>query len=453
MLMTSARMRWSAPLIAVLAMVLLAPASPASAHPEGDPDDGKAGSELPLNPVATSPLSDVPCEHGMAGIFPCENVDLESFLPLAAMGGGTGNDIWGWTDPANGDEYALMGTSNGTSFVDVSDPQDPAFVGKLPTQSAVTLPLWRDIKVFGNYAFVVSEHDNHGMQIFDLTRLRDPLTTPAVFTPDAVYGKFSSAHNVAVNEDTGFAYAVGTNTCAGGLHMIDVNDPLNPEFAGCFAEDGYTHDVECVTYSGPDRKLRGNELCFASNEDTVTIVDVTDKSNPQMLSRTGYPTAAYTHQGSLTPDHRWFLFGDELDEIGNTTPTTTTYIMDVAKPADPGAPVAYLHDTPSIDHNLYIHGRHVYQSNYTAGLRILEQDPELLREGQLNEVAFFDVVPATDIDQFAGTWSNFLFEDSGTVVVSTLESGLFVLRPQLDGEPGGPPRGKKPGDRPGGKPV
>ncbi len=438
-------------LVASLSAVLLLPAAPAFAHTEGDPDDGKAGSELLLEPVVTESLSGLECEDGMAGIFPCEDVDLESFVPLAAMGGGTGNDIWGWTDPANGDEYAMMGTSNGTSFVDVSDPQEPTVVGLMPTQSAVTLPLWRDIKVFGNHAFVVSEHDDHGMQVFDLTRLRDPLVTPAVFTPDAVYDEFSSAHNIAINTDTGFAYAVGTETCEGGLHMIDINDPENPQFAGCFSEDGYTHDVECVTYAGPDRRFRGNELCFASNEDTVTIVDVTDKSNPQLLSRTGYPSAAYTHQGSLTPDHRWFLFGDELDETGNTTPRTTTYIMDVAKLADPGAPVAFLHETEAIDHNLYIHGRHVYESNYTAGLRILTYDRASLREGQLDEVAFFDVVPGTDTDEFAGTWSNYRF-DSGVVVASTLESGLFVLRPQLDEDPGGPPRGK-PADAMGGHAV
>jgi choice-of-anchor B domain-containing protein len=107
----------------------------------------------------------------------------------------------------------------------------------------------------------------------------------------------------------------------------------------------------------------------------------------------------------------------------------------------PATPVAFLHQTRSIDHNLYIHGKHVYESNYMAGLRILEYDKKSLAAGQLREVAFFDVVPGLDEPEFAGTWSNYRFPGSGITVVSVIEnelSGLFVLRPQLgDGRKGG----------------
>ncbi|HSE07993.1 MAG TPA: choice-of-anchor B family protein [Nocardioidaceae bacterium] len=424
--------RWLA--AGMLVLSLLATAVPAGAH-GGDPDDGKSKSALmsmnlsELDRAASMAMGSAECEDGMAAIFPCKNVDLASFLPLEAIGGGTGNDIWGWTDPATGRELAIMGTSNGTAFVDVTDPQNPVFLGHMPTQSPLVLPLWRDIKVYDNHVFVVSEHDNHGMQVFDLTRLRAPSPTK-VFTPDAVYEEFSNAHNVAINTETGFAYAVGSDTCDAGLHMINIQDPKNPTFAGCFSADGYTHDVQCVVYRGSDGRFRGREICFASNEDTVTVVDVSDKQNPVMLSRTGYDTAAYTHQGSLTPDHRWFLFGDEGDESSGTVPNTTTYIMEMGRLTDPGPPQAFHHETPSIDHNLYISDRLVTESNYTAGVRMLEYDKFSLRDAQLNEVAFFDVVPGSDATEFAGTWSNYTF-GSGTVVASTIESGLFVLRPQL----------------------
>jgi choice-of-anchor B domain-containing protein len=337
----------------IAALLLLAAAPAALAHPAGDPRDGKvalAGSSLgSMTRAATQPLGPAECENGTAGIFPCKDVDLESFVPNEQFGGGTGNDVWGWTDPRTGREYAIAGTSNGVGFIDVTDPQDPVVVGTMLTQSAVYLPLWRDIKVHDNQ---VSEHSGHGMQVFDLTRLRDVAATPTVFAPDTVYDRMSNTHNIAINEDTGFAYAIGTNTCEGGLHMIDVNDPKNPTFAGCFSEDGYTHDVECVLYDGPDRRYRGREICFASNEDTLTIVDVTDKANPVMISRNGYPEAAYTHQGSLTPDKRWFLFGDELDEQGGTDPSTTTYVADVRNLGSVPQPVPVHHGTSAIDHNL-----------------------------------------------------------------------------------------------------
>ncbi len=418
----------------LLAISLLSAGSPAAAH-DDDPGDGKsksaiAGADLSdLDRPATEAIGATECVDGMAAIFPCDNVDLSSFLPLEALGGGTGNDIWGWTDPATDREYAIMGTSNGTAFVDVTDPENPVLRGQMPTQSPLLLPLWRDVKVHDNHAFVVSEHDNHGMQVFDLTRLRSA-TPSLVFTPDAVYDEFSNAHNVWINNDTGFAYAVGSNTCEGGLHMVNVQDPKNPTFAGCFSEDGYTHDVECVVYHGKDGRFRGDEICFASNEDTVTVVDVTDKENPEMLSRTSYDSSAYTHQGSLTPNHGWFLFGDELDESSGTVSNTTTYIMEMDRLTEPGKPRAFQHETEAIDHNLYVDDRHVTASNYTAGVRFLEYDRRSLRRARLDEVGFFDVVPGTDVTEFAGTWSNYTF-DSGTVVASTLESGLFVLDPQL----------------------
>jgi choice-of-anchor B domain-containing protein len=425
-------------LATALAVLGLAAMSVSAGAHGDDPDDGKSKSALmgkelsELDRAATAPMGPAKCIDGMAAIFPCKNVDLASFVPLELLGGGTGNDVWGWTDPKTGREYAIMGTANGTAFVDVTVPEDPVVVGQLPTQSPYTLPLWRDIKVYDNHAFVVSEHDDHGMQVFDLTKLRDHAGLPMLLTPDAVYGKFSNAHNVAINPETGFAYAVGSDTCSGGLHMVDIREPKKPEFAGCFSDDGYTHDVECVVYHGRDGRFRGSEICFASNEDTVSIIDVSDKTNPVMLSRTGYNSAAYTHQGSLTPDHRWFLFGDELDESKGKVSKTTTYIMRLDRLTEPSSPQGFEHQTPAIDHNLYIDECHVTASNYLAGVRILSYDKQSLRENRLDEVAFFDVFPASDTTEYGGTWSNYTF-DSGTVIASTIESGLFVLRPQLEG--------------------
>jgi choice-of-anchor B domain-containing protein len=395
-------------------------------------------------------LTAMECEGGSAGPYPCEGVDLESFVPLPLMGVGSGNDIWGWEDPETGREYALMGTATGTGFIDVTDPKDPVVLGNLPTRGTPDFILWRDIKVNNDHAYIVSEISGSGLQVFDLTRLRDADGSgpPQIFTADASYDEFSFAHNIAINEDTDTAYVVGSDTCAssaehGGLHMVDISEPLEPTFVGCAViddppENNYVHDVECVIYEGPDSAYQGREICFGSNEDVVAIYDVTDRDNPELLSQTGYPTAAYTHQGWLTPDQRYFIFGDELDESTGTVPNTATYILDVTDLDNPPEPKVHLHDTAAIDHNLYIHGNHIYQSNYAAGLRILDYDDDSLAAGELNEIGFFDVVPHVDVAEFVGTWSNYRF-DSGTTVVSTIEnalSGMFVLRaheqPQME---------------------
>jgi choice-of-anchor B domain-containing protein len=381
-------------------------------------------------------LGPIECTDGFAGPFPCDNVDLLSLVPIGRLGGGTGNDIWGWTDPANGDEYAIVGTSRGTTFVDISDPTDPKVLGILPTHTNASF--WRDMKVFEDHAFIVADFAGaHGMQIFDLTQLRavTPSSGLRQFSETAHYSGFGSAHNVAINEETGFAYALGSNTCGGGLHMVDINDPTNPTFAGCFADEGYTHDVQCVVYRGPDDDYNDgdHEICFASNPHThegnaVSIVDVTNKGDAELIARATYPGGAFSHQGWLTQDQSYFVHNDEGDEttFGHNT---RTRFFDVSDLDNPSFDFFQELRTPAIDHNLYIVGDHVFEANYRAGLQILEMD---LANDRAPEVAYFDIYPQNDLAQFNGAWSNYPFFGSGVVVVSGIEQGLFVLEPNLD---------------------
>jgi choice-of-anchor B domain-containing protein len=267
------------------------------------------------------------------------------------------------------------------------------------------------------------------MQVFDLTRLR-AVTTPQDFTTDAIYMEFGPAHNIAINEQTGFAYVTGSDTCQGGLHVIDIRNPKAPTMAGCFSADGYTHDAHCVSYTGPDPDHQGIEACFASNEDSLTIVNVSDKANPVLISRLEYPGVGYTHQGWLTDDHRYFILGDELDERdnGSNVRTRVFSVEDLDSPVYNGA---HLGSNPTIDHNLYVRGPYLFQANYQAGLRILLMED--LEQVKMREVGFFDTYPARDSREFAGAWNVYPFFDNGTILVSDMQSGLFVLRADIPG--------------------
>ncbi|MBA2692128.1 MAG: choice-of-anchor B family protein [Rubrobacter sp.] len=445
---------------ALVAVTMLVPAVVFAHHPDGEAKGSAPADSGDLErwmnedkqpPKSMKPRSHEPCVKGMAGPFPCENVGLESYLPLSVFGSERANDIWGWTDPATKKDYALIGLDDGTGFIDISDTKRPVYLGKLPTQTASSI--WRDIKVYNNHAFVVSEARGHGMQVFDLTRLRGQ-TEPQTWTVDAHYAEFGNAHNIAINEDTGFAYPIGSNTCEGGPHVVNIQNPTAPTFAGCIDEDGYTHDTQVVVYNGPDERFQGREIAFSSNEDTLTIVDVTDKENPRQLSRLPYDGATYAHQGWLTEDQSHFLLGDEVDEL-RLGHNTRTYIFDVSNLTDPVNTANHTAETEAIDHNLYIKGNYVHQANYRAGYRLL--DGSNIENGELTEVGFFDIYPADDDAQFNGAWSNFPYYDKNIVVVSGIEQGLFVLKPQLKGPggggpgsgPGGPPPGKGPGGPPG----
>lgn len=341
------------------------------------------------------------------------------------MGGTWGNDLWGWHDAQTGREYALMGLDTGTAFVDVTAPEAPIFLGRLPTQTVAST--WRDIKVYGDHAYIVVDNaGNHGMQVFDLTRLRGILA-PEMFLPDVVYGDFGEAHNLAINEDTGFAFAVGSDDC-GGMHIININTPNNPSFAGCHPGD--THDAQCVVYGGPDATHVGREICVNSNEDHVAIVDVTDVKiggNAVTLSTVIYPELAFVHQGWLTEDHRFFLLGDEFDETDFDTPTRT-HVFDVSDLDNPQYLYPYEAATRVTDHNLYILGNLVFQANYSVGLRVLEFGN--LANAEISEIAYFDTLPDSDARDELGVWSVYPYLPSGTIIVSDSTNGLFILSMQ-----------------------
>ena len=376
-------------------------------------------------------------EDGAVEVFECTEVELYAYVPTSLLTapedarGVRANDNWGWTDPETGREYALVGRNDGTSFIDITDPMNPVLIGDLPkTPRTPRSQLWRDIKTFKNHAYIVADGAGaHGMQIFDLTRLRDVTNPPAKFEPDVLYrgvenNVVESSHNVIINEDTGFAYL--TSRGCSGLHMIDINDPLNPDFVGC-SEPGSTHDAQCVIYHGPDDDFTGREICLRMSGNVFQISDVTDKSNPVELANASHPNPAYMHQGWLTEDHRYFIMDDESDVIAGNVETTRTLIWNLDDLEDPVLAREFFGSLPASAHNLYVKGDLTYQANYNYGLHILDvSDP-------LNpvEVGMFDTSPYRTGAGFGGAWSTYPFFDSGTIIVTSMQEGLFMLKKRV----------------------
>ncbi|KAH7303921.1 hypothetical protein B0I35DRAFT_363989 [Stachybotrys elegans] len=390
--------------------------------------------------------SAIPCVDGKAGEFSCNGLDLRGFLRHQDMGSRTrvGNDVWGWTDPNSGREFALLGQTDGTAFAEVHRDGSLTYVGRLPTQTVASS--WRDIKVIGNFAYIGSEAPGHGMQIFDLTKLLTVTAGSPVSWSlrdlTAHFSGFGSSHNLVANPETALIAAVGTEyalKCRAGLWMVDVSNPRRPQDAGCVSSDGYVHDAQCVIYRGPQRAFQGREICFNYNEDALTIVDISRRTLPRQLSRTTYNGATYTHQGWITEDHKYLLLDDELDEQYQTGPAadqhTTTYIVDIQDLEWPVFRGVYKSPQRSIDHNQYIIDGISYQANYGSGLRMVnvssinQDDTGALFE----EAAFFDIHPEDDAvggeAEFVGAWSVYPYFNSGNIVISSIERGLFSVRP------------------------
>lgn len=400
-------------------------------------------------------LNYIPCENGTADSYPCNNIGLYAHVPVSELSGDYLNDIWGWSDPETGKEYAIIGLNNGVDIVDVTIPHAPIVVGQIPDPGSTFLKSnqfqahddgdgfkenspWRDMKVFNNSLYIVSEQTNFGLQIFDLTQLRETKKSGVTFQNYLRYTDFGNAHNIYINSDSQYLYVVGSTSgslCAekGGLHIIDISKPLQPEFAGCYADenaggfttDGYIHDTQCVIYKGPDKDYRGEEVCFSSSEHTFLISDVTDKKNASTISQSNYTGKAYMHQGALSDDQRYFFMNDELDEK-RFHHNTRTYVWDLFDLDTPEMIGHYQHNTTAIDHNLFVEDKLMYQANYTAGLRIL--DVSNPNPQKIKEIAFFDTTPDNSTLSFAGLWSVYPWLSGDKIIVSDINQGLFILK-------------------------
>ncbi|KAG5979343.1 hypothetical protein E4U55_005268 [Claviceps digitariae] len=398
-------------------------------------------------------MGTVKCENGKAGDYSCKNVDVKGSITHEAMGSTSreGNDIWGWTSD-DGREFAIVGQTDGTAFVEITKSGNLKYRGRLPTQTDVAI--WRDIKVIDHHAYISSESKMHGMQVFDLHKLltlgedAEPQVFDIHSDLTAHFTDVGPAHNVIANPETNTIFLSGGSnaTCEDlnqGLMIIDVKDPSKPTLQGCFGEGDYVHDARCVTYRGPDSRFRGREICLTYNIHSFMVYDVTDRKDPRILSTNYYDgidgKGAYTHQGwELDADWHYMLMDDEQDEAMRNERNqlddlkTRTYIWDISSLTDPVMTGIYKSPVEAIDHNLYIKNHTAYMANYASGLRVVDassvtHDPT----GQgMREVAYFDCWPEDDDEPevaFYGAWSSYIWFPSGTVVLNCIETGMFAL--------------------------
>jgi choice-of-anchor B domain-containing protein len=345
--------------------------------------------------------------------FSAGNTTLLSWLALDDFPGdhSRGNDCWGYTSPS-GREYAIMGLERGFGFVDITDPVNPVILEVIGGARSV----WRDVKVIGEYAYGVNE-DGNGIQVMDLRQIDQGVVR---HVRDRRQNGHSRTHNIAANPDSGYLYLCGGNIGNGGLVAFNTNDPEWPTIDGAWTGN-YIHDAQIVTYTeGP---YAGREIAYGFTGNWMRVIDVTNKNNMTLLAQVTYPGARYCHQGWLSGDRQYVYADDEFDEVRGQD-TTATRIFDVS---DPGNPV-YLgigsSGQPASDHNQYWHNGNLYQANYRSGLQVLDaSDPVNPRR-----IAWFDTHPETDNSGFAGSWSCFPFFESGSILISDMQRGLFVVR-------------------------
>ncbi len=362
---------------------------------------------------------------GLAGAqglaqFEARNVDLLSNVTLAQFGPQhtSGAMVWGYVSPS-GREYALMGLSNAMAVVEVTNPKSPVIVGQIPHANT----LWCDVRTFGTHAYVVNDSVGTGLKVVDLSQV-DSGSVSLLRTITA--NNLRTAHTCTVNPASATLYLVGSNVTGsnGGLVAYSLADPSNPVRVGMWTTE-YVHEATVITYaSGP---YAGREIAFLCNGSRgLKIVDVTNKSAMTTIGSISYPGTYYTHQCWPDEDRRLLYINDEFDENNGYALTTRTIVVNIENLSAPVFAGQFFSATNdrAIDHNLYIQGRILFESNYGAGLRIFD----LRRPLAPFEVGFIDTHPEEHGGPgYHGNWGNYPFLPSGNILLSDMQRGLIVV--------------------------
>jgi choice-of-anchor B domain-containing protein len=397
----------------------------------------------PAQALQSTQFAPAACVQGFAGQFPCRNIDFQAQMALNQFSTvpTSAANLWGFVDLNDNREYAVIGLRNGTAVVDVTNPESPREVATVPGNASA----WREVKIYQHrssptdpyraYAYVSTEAPNSGIQVIDLTGLPDSIALATTV------GDTSSQHtlyvsnidystNVALPGQQPFLFVAGSRPGNGQWRMYTLANPANPVFMGHVSTAQYMHDSTSLHITDNrttqcDQAHNPCEVLVDFNENSVDLWDVTNMEQPFLLSSTSYPNVRYTHSGWPSADQRSLFIHDELEEI-QLGLNTRIYTMTLDDLRAPSVVTSYIGPNTTTDHNGYSKGNHYYVSHYRRGLVVFDATIP----NQLKEIASFDtfLAPAADSAGTDGAWGVYPFLPSGSVVVSDITNGLFVLK-------------------------
>lgn len=340
-------------------------------------------------------------------------------IPKAVVVRNIYNEIWGWYDSTKQREYAIIGSSIGTHFFDVTDPQNAQLVDFVPGRRDEVIH--RDYKNKGKYLFAAADEFSESLMVIDMSYLPDSV--------HVVYDRalfFNNSHNLWVDGDRLYAciprfYGQGL---INGLGMYDITDPTSPtvikEYDAQLFPWGNVHDLY----------VRNDTAYLNSEQNGLFIVDFSDPEKPNVLAQfTNYPFMGYNHSGWLSADGNKYVMADEthgmplkyLDMSDLSNISIDNYLFpEMSFP---------IQDTNAIPHNPIIRDDYVFSSYYYDGIYIWDmndpQKPVL--------AAFYDTYPAANVGFYHGAWGVYPFLPSGLILASDMQTGLYVFEAGIRG--------------------
>ncbi len=317
--------------------------------------------------------------------------------------------IWGYVAP-DGREYAVLCGVLGTGFYDINDSANIREVAFFPSQINTSNPdpgnLWREAKVYSHYAYVVSEADTSGIEIFDLRYLPDSVTYVKKFKPAG----HTSTHSIS--QDGPYLYLNGSNPSFGqGIAVLDLSaDPENPSLRGKW-NTRYVHDC---------RVIRDTIFAMNINDGNITVIDARNKDSLKTITQWLNSPNPSPHNCALTKDRKFLYATDEVGSIPRLLKVWNVEDIFNATQITTWQPTGI---TTSIIHNVEIYGDTAVIAHYTSGVRVLD----ISNPSQPVEIAWYDTYPVSTGNQYLGSWGVYKFP-SGKIAASDMKNGLFVLK-------------------------
>ncbi|MEM6722467.1 MAG: choice-of-anchor B family protein [Bacteroidota bacterium] len=322
------------------------------------------------------------------------------------------NEIWGLV--SNDREFAVIGSTEGTHFVDVTEPGSMIELRSAFVEGAVTGPsiIHRDYHDYECYLYAVADEGFFSsLQIIDVSQLPD--TTVVLYDSQDLIRR---AHNIFIDTSTAKLYACAVNSSVGyyPLQVYSLADPLNPVLLSSHWSIGgvsipIIHDIY----------VKDDIAYLNGSNDGLLVADFSDQSNPQIIGTLdSYPDQGYNHSGWLSDDGQTYFLADETHGTGIKS-------LDVSDPTD--ITVLDVFDAEStsnsIPHNLIVRGNYLYVSYYYDGLQVFDiSDPS-----DVQRVAFYDTYPQSNINSYEGAWGVFPYLPSGRILISDMQTGLYVF--------------------------
>lgn len=329
------------------------------------------------------------------------------------------NSVWGWKNPKNNVEYAILGSGKGTSIIDLSNPAAPkraAFVKGRRDKC-----IWREYKTYQNYLYAISDDASpNSFQIIDMSYLPD--SVHVVYDGTDIFEK---GHTIYIDGDKMYIGYVKGSSIPKGVSSMSVYSLANPEKPALLRS---LNQDDSTINTVHDMFVR-NDTVYAScgyQGLFLYVYDVNANKFIPVNALSSYPNQGYNHSSALTTDGKTLVFCDEVPR------NLSVKVLDVSDMQNLSMAKTFKSNEGATAHNPYIKdNKHVIIAYYQDGLQIFNiEDPK-----NPYRTGFFDTDTVDGIKNnyningsaYHGNWGAYIDLPSGLILASDMQNGLYVL--------------------------